>query len=195
IQPVPDLREDFTGTIMTREDLDYEIRSEFEEGARDGLRQALSTDERDIGSAHRVGIPCQRKPGIPDEHRSRAGQIGVGPEPRAEVGGDVAVLAAGRLMHDQPAAHQLRPLVRHVGVQQIFGRHEWRTHIWNVGSALGHWQARSRVGINERSTYPRYLGIEATCREARGRSVQELGVMIVLLPYDDAWPLAFESEA
>ena len=30
------------------------------------------------------------------------------PEPRPEVGGDVSVLAAGRLMHDQPAAHQRR---------------------------------------------------------------------------------------
>src|SRR5438445_9321438 len=30
IQPVPDLREDFTGTIMRGEDLDHEIRSEFE---------------------------------------------------------------------------------------------------------------------------------------------------------------------
>src|SRR2546427_2460949 len=152
IQPVPDLREDFTGTIMRGEDLDHEIRSEFEEGARDGLRQALCTDERDIGSAHRVGIPCQRKPGIPDEHRSRAGQIRVRPEPRAEVGGYVSALAAGRLMHDEPAAHELRPLLRHVGVQQLLGRHEWRTHIGNVGSALGHWQARSRVSINKRST-------------------------------------------
>src|SRR6266550_1665790 len=152
IQPVPDLREDFTGTIMRGEDLDHEIRSEFEEGARDGLRQALSTDERDIGSAHRVGIPCQRKPGIPDEHRSGAGQIGVRPQPRAEVGGYVPVLAAGRLMHDEPAAHQLRPFVRHAGVQQLLGRHEWSAHVGNVGSALGHWQARSRVSINERST-------------------------------------------
>src|SRR2546426_5147242 len=126
IQPVPDLREDFTGTIMRGEDLDHEIRSEFEEGTGDGLRQALSTDERDIGSAPRVGIPSQRKPGIPDEHRSRAGQIGVRPEPRAEGGGYVSVLAAGRLMHDQPAAYRLRPLVRHVGVQQVFGRREGR---------------------------------------------------------------------
>src|SRR5438105_14592934 len=83
IQPVPDLREDFTGTILRGEDLDREIRSEFEERARDGLRKALNTDERDIWSAHAVGIPCQRKPGISDEDRSRAGQISVRPEARA----------------------------------------------------------------------------------------------------------------
>src|SRR3989442_7734723 len=98
IQPVPDLREDFTETIMRGEDLDHEIRSEFEEGARDGLRQALCTNERDIVSAHRVGIPCQRKPGIPDEHRSRAGQIRVRPEPRADVGGYPFLLAACPLL-------------------------------------------------------------------------------------------------
>src|SRR4051812_8374218 len=36
---------------------------------------------------------------------------------------------------------------------------------------------------------------QARWRQRTSRSVYGLGVIIVLLPYDEAWPLAFESEA
>jgi len=44
-------------------------------------------------------------------------------------GGHVAVTEARRLTHNEPAAHQLGTLVRHVQREQFLGRHQRRSRI------------------------------------------------------------------
>ena len=113
---------------MRREHFHRQIRREFCKCGGQRIGHTGTLDERDVGTANRIRIPCEREARVADEYLAEILRPDVLHELEGETRRDVAVPISGRLFDDEPPTHELDLLPGNAHLQELLGGHELRRH-------------------------------------------------------------------
>src|SRR5437016_8046301 len=151
-EPIADLGERFTWSVVGREDFDDEVRSERGKATGLRVRESLTADERYVRCAHGVRIGRELESRVAAHHLARFCPLHVLRQEECEVHGHAPVPVARWLADYEDPADELHTLVGNAGPEQLVGRHERRWHTRNVDAFGGHGNGIWRPSLNRVST-------------------------------------------
>jgi hypothetical protein len=127
-EPLTHLLEHFTRPVAGRKDLGDPVRRDLGVALFGDLAQAVACDERDVRGSHRVGITSDLEARVLRDDLAQTVTFDVVPDPVQQSRGTDAVARAGRLAHDQDAAHEFRGLAGLAETEEVLRRlkRRWR---------------------------------------------------------------------